>query len=63
MKAEDTFIMVRDGGEADPLNDVSMNARILPEGDALLEGSMFRNMPDEAAGFEHDLLRGDAEMD
>lgn len=48
--------MVRDPmmGAADPLNDFSMTLGYKPlvEGDALMEGSAFRNLPDEAAGFE-----------
>jgi len=63
MKMEDTFMMVRDGGVGldDPLNDVSMalGDRILPDVDDAMEGSAFRNLPDEAAGFEDALLRGD----
>ena len=28
-----------------------------------MEGSMYRNIPDEPAGFEHDLLRGELGME
>lgn len=55
-KTEDTFLMVRDPvvGAADPLNDLSFSLGGKPagQGDAPMEGSAFRNLPDEAAGFE-----------
>ena len=63
--------MVRDGegehGNDDPLNDISMGIdptmRLMPE-DQPMDGSAFRNIPDDAEGFEQALLRGgDMEFD
>ena len=71
VKMEDTFLMVRDGegehGNDDPLNDISMGIdpamRLMPE-DQPMDGSAFRNIPDDAEGFEQALLRGgDMEFD
>jgi hypothetical protein len=63
MKMEDTFLMVRDSaaGVNDPLNDMSMalGDRILPADYDMMEGSAFRNMPDEAAEFEDVMLRNE----
>jgi hypothetical protein len=66
LKMDETFMMVREGGDAqDPLNDVSMaigsGGKILAGADDLMEESLFRNLPDEPAGFEDALMRGDAE--
>ena len=53
--------MVRDGG-GDPLNDVEMaaagRAQNLFNNEMLLEGSMYRNEVDEAAGFQDVLMAG-----
>lgn len=62
MKMEDTFLMVRDDGEAgaDPLNDVGVGMKLFPDADEMMmDASAFRNIPDEPAGFEDALLRGD----
>ena len=58
MKMEDTFLMVRDGGEAeaDPLNNVDVGMKLFPDADEMMDGSAFRNIVDEPAGFE-DALR------
>ena len=58
---EDTFMVVREGGEF-VAHDESMavGVKLLP--DDLMEGSQFRIMPDDAAGFEEVLLRGDIEQ-
>ena len=65
---DDTFMMVREGGDAqDPINDLSMaigsGGKFMAAGgaDEMMEESLFRNVPDEAAGFEDALMRGDAE--
>ena len=67
LKMEDTFMMVREGdGGGDPLNDVSAaigsGGKLLHAADDMMEESLFRNLPDEAAGFEDALMRGDAEI-
>lgn len=66
LKMEDTFMMVREGDGGDPLNDVSVaigsGGKLLQGTDDMLEESLFRNLPDEAAGFEDALMRGDAEL-
>ena len=66
LKMEDqTLLVMRDaeGNQFDPLNDVSMGlgGKLLPDAaaDEQMELSAFREVRDDAAGFEDALLQGD----
>ena len=71
LKMEDqTLLVMRDaeGNQFDPLNDVSMGLgggasgmKLLPDAaaDEQMELSAFREVRDDAAGFEDALLQGD----
>ena len=64
---DNAFLMVRgaDGNLDNPLNDVSMalggsSGKLFPDHELMNEGgSDLRELPDDAAGFEEALLRGD----
>jgi len=66
MKMEETFLVLRDGDGADPLQDASIAMgsaqKMMFNEDEFVEGSIYRNLPDEAAGFEDVLMRGEADL-
>ena len=39
-----------------------VNEKLFPDADELMEGSMYRNLPDEPADFD-DIIRGDGDSE